>query len=308
MRSPGLPRRRLAALGGVVVVATLLVGCAAEVDPAVTRDALQEVTAEPAPTEVTDAYDSEAFPEPIVEPLECSPYLVITARGTGEPPKKQLLAPVARAIAQARPDDVERIDLDYPADTEINAGGTLGARTLVDTLNVQAEACPDQGTILLGYSQGALVIGDALAEADTRLVGAKVGKITDEAAERIVAVVMYGNPRFVGVDPAGYGNFDPALNGLLPRPPGSFARFDDRMRDFCVADDFICQSTLALEESGHVAYYENGMQNDGAAFVISLLDPPADTADATDRAEDQDQDRDRDQGQSEAQAQESDGA
>lgn len=271
-------RARVLAVGGVIAASALLVGCAPEVDAVTSRDALREVTAEPAPQEEIDPYDAEAFPEPIVEALDCSPYLVITARGTGEPKRKQLLAPVARAISEARPGEVERLDLDYPADTEINAGGTLGARTLVDTLNVQAEACPDQFTVLLGYSQGALVVGDALSEPETRLVGANVGELTDAATERVLAVVLYGNPRFVGSDPTGYGTFDPDLNGLLPRPPGSFEAFEDRLRDFCVADDFICQSTLDMEESGHVAYYDNGMQNDGAAFVIAHLTPANDAA------------------------------
>ena len=271
-------RRSVLAVGVVCIAAALLVGCAPEVDAATSREALQEVTAEPAPPEEIDPYDAEAFPEPIVDALDCSPYLVITARGTGEPKRKQLLAPVARAISEARPGEVERLDLDYPADTEINAGGTLGARTLIDTLNVQAEACPEQATVLLGYSQGALVIGDALSEPETRLVGANVGVLSEAATEQLLAVVLYGNPRFVGSDPTGYGTFDPDLNGLLPRPPGGFEEYEDRLRDFCVADDFICQSTLAMEESGHVAYYDNGMQNDGAAFVIAHLTPASEVA------------------------------
>lgn len=278
-------RRVSAGAGLALVAAVLLAGCAPEPDPVAARDALKEVTAEPVAPETVDEYSAAEHPDPIVDPLECSPYLVITARGTGEPKRKQLLGPVARAIESARPDETERLDLDYPADTEINAGATLGARTLIDTLNVQAEACPDQQTILLGYSQGALVIGDALASPEARLVGATVGEVSEAAAERVLAVVLYGNPRFVGSDPTGYGSFSPEVNGLLPRPPGSFTRFEDRMRDYCVADDFICQSTLSLEEAGHVAYYENGMQSDGAAYVITRLGPPAKPANADEQAD-----------------------
>ncbi|GAA1320034.1 cutinase family protein [Leucobacter albus] len=265
--------RSVTLLGALAATAALLAGCAAEPDPTVARDALREVTAEPAAPDALEEYDAEAHPEPIVEPLECSPYLVITARGTGEPKKKQLLGPVARAISAARPGEVERLELDYPADTEINAGATLGARTLIDTLNLQAESCPDQRTILLGYSQGALVIGDALAASDARLVGVNVGAVSEAAAESVLAVVLYGNPRFVGADPSGYGSYSPDTNGILPRPPGSFAGYEGRLRDYCVSDDFICQATLSMEEAGHVAYYDNGMQSDGAAYVITRLGP-----------------------------------
>lgn len=261
------------AVGAALAALSVLVGCAPEPDPAATRNALTEVTSEPVAPDVVDEYSASEHPDPIVEPLDCTPYLIVTARGTGEPSRKQLLGPVARAIEEARPDETLRLDLDYPADTEINAGATLGARTLIDTLNVQAEACPEQRTILLGYSQGALVIGDALAAPDARLVGAAVGEVTEAAAERVLAVVLYGNPRFVGADPTGYGTFSPDVNGLLPRPPGSFTPYEGRMRDYCVADDFICQSTLSVEEAGHVAYYDNGMQADGAAYVITRLGP-----------------------------------
>lgn len=282
---------RLFGAAGILVAAALLAGCAAEPDATASRAALKEVaeTAEDtAASDALDAFDAELHPEPTVEPIECSPHLVITARGTAEPKKKQLLGPVARGIAEARPDDVTILDLDYPADTEVLAGSTLGARTLVDSLNVQAEACPDQRFVLLGYSQGALIIGDALAAPDARIVGGRVGELTEDAAERIDAVVFYGDPRFVGSEPTGYGDFDPELNGLLPRPPGSLDRYADRLRDYCVAGDFICQSTLSPEEAGHVAYYDNGMQLEGAAYAISHLPPRKDSEARDSEAQDPD--------------------
>jgi len=250
----------------------LLAGCASSPDPEVTRDSLAEVTAAPPPAEVLDEYDAELHPEPIVDPLECTPFLVLTTRGTGEPTRGQLLSPVARLISEARPDRVKTIDLDYPADTDVKVGGTAGARTLIDTLNVQARACPEQRFVLLGYSQGALIVGDALASPDTRLVGTAVGEITVEASERILAIVFYGDPRFNGGEPYNAGSFSSAVNGLLPRPKDSLKAYEDRIRDYCVARDFVCQSSFDLDEQGHVAYFDNGMQQDGAAFAISLLD------------------------------------
>jgi hypothetical protein len=266
--------------------AVVLAGCASQVDPSATRDSLAEVTENPDPPQAAELYDAELHPDPIVEPRDCSPYLVITVRGTGEPSKGQLLSPVARSISQARPDQVDVLDLDYPADGEMSEGGTLGARTLVDTLNVQAKACDEQRFVLLGYSQGALVIGDALAAPDARIVGGTVGVVSESAVERVLAVVFYGDPRFVGGEPFNAGSYDPEVNGLLPRAQGSLDAFADRVRDYCVARDFICQSSsLDLDESGHVAYFDNGMPQDGAAFVINRLDPHDDdeTGDSSDR-------------------------
>ncbi len=270
-------RRTLTAAGASLIAALLLTACASTPDPQTTRDSLTEVTEDATPPEADSVYDAELHPDPIVEPLECSRILVVTARGTGEPEKRQLLGPVVRAIADARPDQTQQFDLDYPADTDVKEGGTYGARLLIDTLNVQAETCPEQEFVLLGYSQGALVIGDALSGPEFRLVGTRVGELGAEAQGRILAIVFYGNPRFMGSEDYDYGSYSEWVNGLLPRPEGSLKTYADRMRDYCVGNDFVCQRSLELEDEGHIAYYDNGMQQDGASFVVSLL-PPIDGA------------------------------
>lgn len=266
-------KRLVAVAGAALLLAPLMASCASTPDPQTTRDSLTEVTEDPTPAEADTTYDAELHPDPIVEPLECTPYLAITARGTGEPEKRQLLGPVVRAISEARPDEVQQFDLDYPADTDVKEGGTYGARLLIDTLNVQSEACPDQGFILLGYSQGALIIGDALSAPEFRLVGTRVGTVSEEVQDRVLSVLFYGNPRFLGSEEYDAGSYTSWTNGLLPRPQGSLSVYADRMRDYCVSNDFICQRSLELDDDGHIAYYENGMQQDGAAFVISLLPP-----------------------------------
>ncbi len=267
-------RRATASVSGVFLALALalsLGSCSQIPEPEENIESLTAVTEAPAPPAAAEEYDIELHPEPIVEELGCTPYLVITARGTGEPHKGQLLSPVARAIKKALPDQVHVLDLDYPADTDVNEGGTYGVRLLLDTLNVQAEACPEQTFVLLGYSQGALIIGDALALPDGRLVGGTVGELSEEAAARIIAVVLYGNPRFAGEEKYDVGTFDELLGGILPRVPGSLEAFADRIQDFCVAGDFICQSSMDLDEKGHVAYFKNGMQQEGADFALARM-------------------------------------
>ncbi|WP_157487158.1 cutinase family protein [Leucobacter salsicius] len=273
------PAHRLArAAIAAVFFAVTLAGCAAPADPGVARDALQEAAQAPAPEHEAKADEAEAEPLEL-EPLECLPYLVITARGTGEPHRGQLLSPVSRAIAEARPDQAVRTDLDYPADTDINGGASLGVRTLVTMLNLQAQTCPEQKFVLLGYSQGAMVVGDALSEPAARFVGTKADELRPEAAAAVSAIVFYGDPRFVGAEPFNDGSYDETRDGLLPRPAGSLEEFADRLRDYCVSDDFICQATTAgLDEAGHVEYFDNGMQQDGAAFAITQLAPLTKTA------------------------------
>lgn len=269
----------LAATTSVCVILGLsLVACAQPADPTVARESLENVTEDPSPPDAAERYDAELHPEPIVDPLDdCTSVLVVTVRGTGEPAKGQLVEGIARAVAKAEPDKATVIDLDYPADTEVKEGGTLGVRTLVDTLNVQAQHCDDQRFVLLGYSQGALVIGDALSAPETRLVGATVGSIDDEVGERISAIALFGDPRFVGTEPYNIGDFDAAFNGLLPRPAGSLETYASRIADYCVADDFVCQSGIVLRdegelnEEGHVEYFSNGMRKDAVKFILQEL-------------------------------------
>lgn len=286
---------RLALVPAVVLLAGLaLTGCTPEPDPAETVEALTEVRDEPSAPDAAEELSVERMPDPIVDPLDCSPYLVLTVRGTGEPGDNQLVTPVAKLISESRPDEVQVVDLDYPASGEVKESATIGVRTLIDTLNVQAEACPDQRVALLGYSQGALVIGDALSPAETRLVGGTVGSVSEAAAERVLAIVLYGDPRFVGSKEYNVGDYDPGVNGLLPRVEGGLEAFAERIHDYCVARDFVCQSSFDLDEKGHVTYFKNGMQQDGAAFVITRLDPPrsdgsgdADGVEATQEAPDE---------------------
>ena len=259
-----------------IAAAAALTACAGTPDPAAAKAALEDVT-EPVPAEIEDLV-VEAETEPIeLSPIECTPVLVVTARGTGEPHRGQLLSPVAKGIAKALPDDVTVEDLDYPADTNVNAGATLGVRTLIEIVNLQAATCPEQRFVLMGYSQGAMVIGDALSAPADRLVGGTAPEIDADAAERVNAVVFYGNPRFAGAESFDFGSFSAERDGLLPRREGALAAFSERIRDFCVADDFICQArTSELDEMGHVEYFDNGMQQDGADFALEKLPKPKD--------------------------------
>lgn len=281
-------RRGSKSLAGVSGVAAalaavlILSGCSSELDPAEARDSLSVVTEDPAPPEADELYDAELHPDPLVEARDCSAVLVIKVRGTGEPMKGQLLSPVARAVVKSDVEDVETLDLDYPADTNVKEGGTQGVRLLIDTVNVQAEACPKQTFVLLGYSQGAMVVGDALVSPEQRMIGATAGAITEDAAKQIRAVVMYGDPRFNGEEAFNVGTFDPELGGIMPRPLGALDDYADRISDFCVEGDLICQASLEVAESDdaassaqdhHVEYYSNGMQKDGSEFVIDILAP-----------------------------------
>lgn len=269
--------RCAAIVASSLFIALAVVSCAQTPDPVETREQLNAVTEAPETAderEEVDEYSLDSKPEPIVQPLDCNKYLVLTARGTSEPTRGQLLSPVARAISEARPGQVDMLDVDYPADDNVKAGSNQGARIVIDTLNVQAEECPNQQFVLLGYSQGALVMGDALISPELRLIGQQVGEIHSEALSRVIAVVLFADPRFTAGESYNVGDFSEGVSGLLPRAAASLDALQDRMRSYCSKDDFVCQvHGFELNPDGHTVYYKNGMQTDAAAFVISQLEP-----------------------------------
>jgi hypothetical protein len=251
----------------------VLTSCAQPPDPKETRQSLEHLQKkghEDKLSKTEEKYNAEAHPEPIVEPEECSAVTIITVRGTNEPNRAQLVGPVARQIARATEDRAPITNLDYPATSEMEKSGTEGVRKLIDTLNVQSKHCPSEKFVLLGYSQGAMVIGDALDDSDQRSVGRGTGKVDDNAVSAISAIVLYGDPRFRGSAPSNVGDFDAEANGLVPRKEGALQQFAGRMQSFCVSSDFICQGG-EFNETGHVEYFKNGMQDEGAKFAIKML-------------------------------------
>ncbi|MFI8632328.1 PQQ-dependent sugar dehydrogenase [Microbacterium sp. NPDC077663] len=197
----------------------------------------------------------------------CTAAAVVTVRGTGEPLETGLLGPVATAISDALLGDVTVITLPYPASFAFEESLPSGRSLLRDTLVGQAEACPAQRTVVAGYSQGAVVVGDTLAEVFT---DPEPGTPEAIAADNIAAVILYGDPRFLGTEPYNAGDFDPAVNGDSPRQPGELSVFADRIRNYCVASDFACQSGVG-SDAGHVAYFQNGMREQGARFGLDRL-------------------------------------
>jgi acetylxylan esterase len=169
---------------------------------------------------------------------DCSAVTVIAARGTGEPAGTGfLLGQVSRQIDSRVDVPVTIVGLDYPAAPEfVNSPrqGVAELRRLVDA----ADDC----LVLLGYSQGAIVVGDALAGFSASN-GAKVR-----------AVVMFGDPRFNSAEPYNLGTFGTPSRGLNPRRTGELAAFNERIQDYCNGGDVVCQGSGRAGGDGHLAY------------------------------------------------------
>jgi hypothetical protein len=71
----------------------------------------------------------------------------------------------------------------YPASAQVTPGVRAGVVDVVERLNSQVKACPNQVFALVGYSQGAAVMNSAAPKIPT-----------DIAEKKIKALVMFGEP------------------------------------------------------------------------------------------------------------------
>jgi cutinase len=205
---------------------------------------------------------------------------IIGVRGTTEPQTGSgLLKPIARTIARNVPNRCTYTELDYPASYvsidiprsyDLGRSPAIGVSNLVSLLNRMTQAEPEPEIVLLGYSQGAQVIGDALVPAGQRLAGNDAGEITASASDRILVIALFGDPRFVDGEPFNAGTFKPGKQGMYARELGSLDRYADRLRNYCSKDDLTCQSSGTTID-GHVSYFQNDMPDQAAAFIVEKI-------------------------------------
>jgi cutinase len=216
------------------------------------------------------------------DPVEapCTEIQIIGVRGSTEPQSgSRLLTPVGDALAAALPGRVSYTELDYPAtirhfeppaNIDLGDSPSSGVTNLLALLNTSACQHPDRCFVLLGYSQGAQVVGDALVPPSLRICGRRAGELTQAASDRIVAIMLFGDPRFTKGEPFNAGTFDPDREGLYPRPAGALDPYADRLQNFCARDDVTCQGSDGNLQA-HVAYFSNDMPAEAATFAVQRI-------------------------------------
>jgi cutinase len=138
--------------------------------------------------------------------------------------------------------------------------GTQNLKNLVTSLGDQCGS----GTrfVLIGYSQGAHAIGDALA-------GDSGNRIAATYRARIAAVVFFGDPTFRYGEPFNYGGAP--RTGTWPRAAGVLSEFNSRLRSYCYAGDRWCQNISDPNDVHGTKYQTSEVQTAAKNFILSRL-------------------------------------
>ena len=164
---------------------------------------------------------------PTASAATCSDLDVVAARGTFEPGTLGLIVgdPVFSALQKKiTGKTLSSYAVNYPADLSLTSAAT-GNLDVVNHVNAQAAACPNQRFILVGYSQGANVVDNSIGiSSDGAVVGSPiVATIPAALAPRVAAVLLFGNP----------------IRALGKSVTGTY---QSRTIDFCANGDPICQN------------------------------------------------------------------
>ncbi|KAF3810827.1 hypothetical protein GCG54_00003004 [Colletotrichum gloeosporioides] len=156
----------------------------------------------------------------------CTSYMILDARGSGEPQGVSLSFQIAIERIIANSTEITTQSIIYPASFDQNV-----------SVGVQ-----NTKYLLLGYSQGATVVLEAL------------GKLDNETTKAINAVVLVGNPyrtpgRASNVDSQGRPD-NRTQSGMFAaqamQANRTFPNYDDaldrsgKVRDICLEDDLVC--------------------------------------------------------------------
>ncbi|CAG7976809.1 unnamed protein product, partial [Penicillium olsonii] len=149
----------------------------------------------------------------------------------------------------------------YPAVSEDTSDSYFIGRAAVGAqMTAYARRCPQSQIVVLSYSQGALIVGDALAGGGGN---STLGKATPPLIPQDVAkrtIVFYGNPRHVQQQPYDFGTAGVKLvQGKYPRLPSQIRTFNERYSeitgDWCNVGDGVCSPSEGADAlSLHMAY------------------------------------------------------
>jgi acetylxylan esterase len=205
----------------------------------------------------------------------CATVDIIVARASTEAAGTGAIGALAEEIQKGVKATVGIRAVVYPAAlSPYEPSVTAGDKAIKAELEEEVTKCPGQKIVLLGYSQGAQIVGDALGGGggNAKDAGAGDGPETPPAAafatEKVVGVIQYGDPRRIPGQSFDVGT-DTKAEGIFPRLKNQLlTSFAPLIQSYCDNGDPFCAKGLDLE--AHLDYVEK-YDKTADKFIIGRL-------------------------------------
>lgn len=220
---------------------------------------------------------------------KCAPVHIIVARASTEPAGEGMIGSLSRSIKTSIPGATSEA-VSYPAALAPYGPSEIkGVAAAKAQLTAYVQKCPQSKMVLMGYSQGADVVGSVVCGGggfSGSMQGAKVelGPITPpidpQVGSHIVAVVMMGDPRFTkGMS---FNKGTAKNNGQFPHPPENTCKgYESRMVSYCNDGDTFCDKGKSVAtHMGYMGAYSGQAKTFITTQVKSLTIPLAPAPDA----------------------------
>jgi len=205
----------------------------------------------------------------------CATANIIVARASTEAEGDGVIGALAEEIQKGVKATVSQQAVKYPAAlTPYEPSVTKGDEAIKKQLEEEVAKCPGQKIVLLGYSQGAQIVGDALgggggnAKEDGEGDGPATPPAAKSATEKVVGVIQYGDPRRIPGQSFDVGS-DPGAEGIFPRLKTQLLTpFAEDIQSYCDVGDPFCAKGFNL--FAHLDYVEK-YDKTADKFIIGRL-------------------------------------
>ncbi len=191
----------------------------------------------------------------------CATVDEIVARASTEKEGTGVIGALAEEVQKGVKATVAIRAVKYPAAlTPYEPSVVKGDEAIKAELEEEVAKCPGQKILLLGYSQGAQIVGDVLGGGggNAKYLGEGDGKESPPAAksatEKVVGVIQYGDPRRIPNQSFDVGT-DVKAEGIFPRKQNQLlTAFAPDIQSYCDNGDPFCAKGDDLE--AHLDYVE----------------------------------------------------
>lgn len=213
------------------------------------------------------AVPASAVPAPT---SPCAAVHVLAARASTESPGAGVIGSLVTQVQNAVSATVSTSAVDYPALLfPYDFSTTQGDAAIAQELTAQVQRCPNQAIVLVGYSQGAQLVGDVLGGGGgVAGLGQATPPVSSAISSHVVAVIQMGDPRHMPNKSFNRGTAIGAT-GLFPRRADqSLDAFANEIQSYCDNGDPFCAGGNNL--GAHLDYTQK-YNDDATSFVVARL-------------------------------------